>query len=130
MKATIPTENYFVPTSVHDSLKKKLMIGGAMVIDTKEKTVRAKVRFFTPVKTAEGGSVIYCLLEYFGPKEYGGGVARAGGYGYDKKGASFEDAMRKAGITFDESFPSAQEALEAIAVALGSNKKNLMVVHI
>lgn len=56
------------------------------------------------------GEYVYCLVWVHSENRYFRGVGRAGGYGYEKKSAAFEDAMYDMGATFSRSISGAGES--------------------
>ena len=78
-------------------------------------------------------SVIYCSVWINNSDIYFSGMGKAGGYGYDKYSASFEDACDSAGISISPSISGAgenaiKEVLSEIGRILGY-PNGLIVCH-
>ena len=74
----------------------------ALVISKGKIKNPVSVRWYM-AKSADGASPCYCeMWASDGVERYTNGAGSAGGYGYDKESAAFEDALREAGYTLDE----------------------------
>lgn len=74
---------------------------------------------------SNNASVVYCDLFIHGSNKYGSANGSASGYSYDKQHAALEDAIRNAGITWQDtdkgSYLSVKTLLLAIAAQLTSD---------
>lgn len=99
------------------------------VIDTKEMKSRIIVRFYATDK------VHYCCLWVFTHENSFSGAGKAGGYGYDKLSAAFQDAMHNAGLINSPSVDgvgqsAVEECLKYLFVDLmGHDEFYLHVAH-
>ena len=106
-------KNLVVTLPTNDAYKRN----GRNLHDTKE-----MVRAFSYVKNdkeiitvrwymgrSSKSSVVYCSIWINASDIYFSGTGKAGGYGYDKYSASFEDACESAGISISPSISGAGE---------------------
>lgn len=133
MKANVSNMNQNSETLISNR-KEDHFFSQRSLIDPKTGREAICVRFYH----APRGSVMYCCVwvnpcDYNAPESsYGHGGGRAGGYGYCKASAAFDDAVRSMGIELNESVSgrgdaALESAMYAIAKANTGKRKFFMV---
>jgi len=121
-RATVPTDG---PSNGRNLKGEKEMTGALSVVVTSGKhagTSPITVRWY--MGRSNSASVVYCSVWAMNNTHYAAGHGKAGGYGYCKESASFDCAVRSAGIELSSSVDGVgrsaiHEACEAIARAMG-----------
>lgn len=83
-------------------------------------------------RSGDGASPVYCSLWIHCSPYYVSGRGKAGGYGYHKASAAFQEACYSAGIELSQPVDgrgdsSVRDALYAIGAALGFERKELHI---
>ena len=83
-------------------------------------------------RSGDGASPVYCALWVHCSPYYVSGRGKAGGYGYHKASAAFQDACDSAGIELSQPVDgrgdeSVREAMFAIGAALGFERAELHI---
>ena len=83
-------------------------------------------------RSGDGASPVYCSLWVHCSPYYVSGRGKAGGYGYHKASAAFQDACDSAGIELSQPVDgrgdeSVREAMFAIGAALGFERADLHI---
>ena len=121
---TLPNKDASVSNGRNLSYKKEMVRAYSYVKNDTEIIV---VRWYMGRSSAS--SVVYCSIWVATPDIYFSGTGKAGGYGYDKYSASFENACESAGISISGVGESAiKEVLSEIGRILGY-PNGLIVCH-
>ena len=125
---TLPNKDASVSNGQNLSYKKEMVRAYSYVKNDTEIIV---VRWYMGRSSAS--SVVYCSIWVAIPDIYFSGTGKAGGYGYDKYSASFENACESAGISISPSISGAgenaiKEVLSEIGKILGY-PNGLIVCH-
>ena len=125
---TLPDKNVSVRNGQNLSYKKEMVRAFSYVKNDKEIIT---VRWYMGRSSAS--SVVYCSIWVAVPDIYFSGTGKAGGYGYDKYSASFENACESAGISILPSISgvgesAVREVLSEIGRMLGY-PNGLIVCH-
>ena len=83
-------------------------------------------------RSGDGASPVYCALWVYCSPYYVSGRGKAGGYGYHKASAAFQDACDSAGIDLSQPVDGrgdelVREAMFAIGAALGFERADLHI---
>lgn len=125
---TLPDKNVSVRNGQNLSYKKEMVRAYSYVKNDREIIV---VRWY--MGRSSTSSVVYCSIWVYVSDVYFSGTGRAGGCGYDKYSASFEDACESAGISISPSISGVgesaiKEVLSEIGRILGY-PNGLIVCH-
>ncbi len=125
---TLPNKDASVSNGQNLSYKKEMVRAFSYVKNDKEIIT---VRWY--MGRSSKSSVIYCSLWINASDIYFSGMGKAGGYGYDKYSASFENACESAGISISPSISGVgesaiKEVLSEIGRILGY-PNGLIVCH-
>ena len=98
--------------------EKKELVKKYLVIST---TLTCYIDARLYMSRSSNARTVYCSLSIRGSGRYGSANGKASGYGYDKQHAALEDAIRNAGVTWQDgkgSYISVENMLLAIAAQL------------
>ena len=93
---------------------------GLTLIDLKTGKEKIVVRWYCPT-----GRRVYCALWIYNDELHTRGTGRAGGYGYDRSSAAFQEAIENAGVRGFPTFSGSgcnREAVEWLGKILGIKK--------
>ena len=112
---------------------KELVQALSLVVSTKDGPREVVVARFYMGRSSQASQVI-CSLWAWGKGVSVSGKGRAGGGGYCKKSAAFDEACTSAGIELSSSvhgcgMGAVFEAMTAIAKAIGYNGKSTIISH-
>lgn len=144
MKAIFEFDGEQGPSNGRNLSDKKETIGGYRLVAAKSGVAGAD-RFSQPVWVvfyqgrSSNASVVYCTIWVHGSGRYCAGHGQAGGWGYHKPSAAFQEALNSAGISLVDDNAArlhidgagdskVEEAIRAIGVALGYSLDDLHVV--
>ena len=124
----------------------KTAVSNAQNLGDKKETIKTMVlitckagEFSEPVtvrwymsRSGDGASPVYCSLWIYCSPYYVSGRGKAGGYGYHKASAAFQEACDSAGIELSQPVDgrgdeSVREAMFAIGAALGFERTELHI---
>lgn len=125
---TLPNKDASVSNGQNLSYKKEMMGAWSYIKNDTEIIV---VRWY--MGRSSKSSVVYCSIWINASDIYFSGTGKAGGYGYDKYSASFENACESAGISISPSISgvgesAVKEVLSEIGKILGY-PNGLIVCH-
>lgn len=111
----------------------ELVYGYKLAVWTgKEISIPMDVRFY--MGHARSASRVYCAIWWSHCDGYSNGSGMAGGYGYDKKSAAMDSALRCSGVTLKTSIagvgnPAIEGVLTAFAEYCGYKHYQIIRVH-
>ena len=111
---TLPNKDASVSNGQNLSYKKEMVRAYSYVKNDTEIIV---VRWYMGRSSAS--SVVYCSIWVATPDIYFSGTGKAGGYGYDKYSASFENACESAGISISPSNGVGASAIKEVLSEIG-----------
>ena len=101
-------------TKSHDN---KELVKRYLVIST---TLTCYIDARLYVSRSVNASVVYCDLWIHGSGKYGSANGTARGHGYDKQQAAVEDAIRNAGITWQDTSKGSYKSVETMLLAIAA----------
>jgi hypothetical protein len=131
MKATLNLKDG-AKTVNKDRIRKKLFNRSLIVVNTKTKKELVEARFYDD--KSPDSNTTHCLLYVMEPEGWGYGYGQDDTFQADKYASCFENAAILAGVTFSERIHArglgiVRDAILAIAVAMGNEEYNLMLVE-